>query len=55
MASVYHYDQSRNYWLEDKPLPEPERGASAVSIKNKIYAFGDAGRFYCFDTYVLAK
>ena len=53
VASVYHYDPSRNYWQEDKPLPEPERGASAVSIQNKIYAFGDAGRFYCFDTYVL--
>ena len=51
VSSVYSYDPSRNYWQEGISLPEAERGVSAVSIAKKVYAFGDAGRFYCFDRY----
>lgn len=52
VSKVFSYDPSSEEWTPCPDLPEPERGASAVSNAGIIYVVGHAGRVYAFNTLV---
>ena len=50
VSNVFSFDPATDEWTPCPDLPEPERGASAVSAAGIIYVIGHAGRVYAFNT-----